>query len=96
MPFHTHWVGSSYNHTSPELLYILDLALWTISLQIMDINILVDNPEVSRDSTGHKHLLAMIFYWFYYSSNRCNDTPIININCDAGIYSFRSDLDDVK
>ena len=64
VPFHTHWIGNSYNHTLPELLYIVDLALWTISFQVMDINVLKDNPSASRDSTGHRHLLILIFAGF--------------------------------
>ncbi len=51
VPFTTAWVGSAPNERAPELLYALDLLLWSASFQFLDYQLRRVNPDLPRDAT---------------------------------------------
>lgn len=51
VPFTTGWVGASPGATMPELVYPLNLLLWSGAFHLLDRQILRDNPEAERDSS---------------------------------------------
>lgn len=51
VPFTTAWVGSSIGDTMPEFVYPLNFLLWSGAFQLLDRQILRDNPEAKKDST---------------------------------------------
>lgn len=53
VPFTTNWVGEAPNASLPEFLYTLVLLLWSLMFQVMDNQIVHDNPEVKKDETNH-------------------------------------------
>ena len=60
VPFTTAWVGSAPDAFVPELLYPLNLLLWSAAFQWLDWQIRKDNPGVPRDrSTRLPYRLAM-------------------------------------
>ena len=70
VPFATAWVGQNPNDTLPEALYVSVLFLWSAMYQIMDNQIVKENPEASIDSTNELrlripmycgYLLALVF-----------------------------------
>ncbi|CIY69096.1 membrane protein [Streptococcus pneumoniae] len=52
VPFATSWVGKYPNDTLPELLYAVVLLLWSVMYQILDNQIVKDNPDSKIDSTN--------------------------------------------
>ncbi|MCH3921863.1 TMEM175 family protein [Limosilactobacillus sp.] len=61
IPFTTRWVGTAPDQTLPELIYTLDLFLWSLSFQLMDRQIIKDNPEVPRDETNSFGFRAALY-----------------------------------
>ncbi|KRN29563.1 integral membrane protein [Lactobacillus selangorensis] len=51
VPFATSWVGEHPNDTLPEFLYMLIEFLWGFCFQLMDNQIIRDNPGVEKDVT---------------------------------------------
>ncbi|GAA2970442.1 TMEM175 family protein [Lentilactobacillus parakefiri] len=51
-PFTTAWIGKFPNDTLPEFIYALVLLLWSVTFQIMDIQIRHDNPTAQKDRTS--------------------------------------------
>ena len=49
VPFTTAWVGDAPDATVPEFLYSLNLLLWSIAFQWLDLQIRKENPGVPRD-----------------------------------------------
>lgn len=73
VPFTTRWVGSNVNATFPEFLYVLVLLLWSIMFEVIDRQIIRDNPDVPKDPTNSRNyrlalyggfVLAMIIAFF--------------------------------
>lgn len=52
VPFTSNWVGSSPDDTLPAVLFTLILLLWSVMFQILDWQILKDNPDAKRDVTN--------------------------------------------
>ncbi|HJF53627.1 MAG TPA: TMEM175 family protein, partial [Limosilactobacillus coleohominis] len=65
IPFTTRWVGSAPNETLPELFYTLDLFLWSLSFQLMDHQIVKDNPDIVRDETNGFVFRAALYCTFF-------------------------------
>ena len=61
VPFTTAWVGHAPNAVAPEVLYHANLLLWRISFQLLDRQILHDNPDAEPDSSRDK-----AERWTYY------------------------------
>jgi uncharacterized membrane protein len=61
VPFNTRWIGEAPDSLLPELLYVLDLALWSVLFQIMDFSVLKDNPAARPDSTNQKHFRFLLY-----------------------------------
>lgn len=60
VPFTTCWVGINVNATFPEFLYVLVMLLWSIMFEVIDRQIIRDNPDVPKDPTnGHNYQLAL-------------------------------------
>lgn len=60
VPFVTGWVGSAPDANVPEFLYPLDMFLWSLCFQLMDRQIVRDNPGAERaDSTGFTDRVIM-------------------------------------
>ncbi|MCQ9210323.1 TMEM175 family protein [Granulicatella seriolae] len=51
VPFTSNWVGRSPNDTLPGVLFIVVLLLWSVMFQVLDWQVLKDNPEAKRDVT---------------------------------------------
>lgn len=64
IPFTTRWVGIAPDHTLPEFFYIMDLFLWSLSFQLMDRQIIKDNPQVKRDETN-SFTFRLLLYLVY-------------------------------
>jgi uncharacterized membrane protein len=64
VPFNTRWIGEASDSLLPELLYVLNLALWSVMFQIMDFSVLRDNPKAKPDSTNQKHFRLMLYGGF--------------------------------
>lgn len=52
IPFFTRWVGNAPESTLPEFFYALDLLLWSLLFQVMDHQIIKDNPDAPTDPTN--------------------------------------------
>lgn len=52
VPFTTNWVGIAPNEVLPEFFYVLNLLLWSIMFQVMDNQVIKDNPGVEKDTTN--------------------------------------------
>lgn len=64
IPFTTRWVGAAPNETLPELFYTLDLFLWSLCFQLMDHQIVKDNPGIVRDETNGFVFRATLYCTF--------------------------------
>ncbi|MDO5426348.1 MAG: TMEM175 family protein [Coriobacteriia bacterium] len=51
VPFTVHYLGHNPDATLPMLIYLVNLLLWAISFQILDITILHENPKASKDES---------------------------------------------
>lgn len=73
VPFTTKWVGSDTNAAFPEFLYAFIMLMWSLMFEIMDRQILRDNPSAEKDPTNSRtyrlalyggFVLAMIISFF--------------------------------
>ena len=51
VPFTTGWVGASPDATLPEVVYAINLLLWSAAFHLLDRQILKDNPTAEKDSS---------------------------------------------
>ncbi|WP_304084712.1 TMEM175 family protein [Peptostreptococcus stomatis] len=61
VPFTTAWVGSTPQSFLPEILYILNLLVWSIMFQWLDYQIRKDNPGVEKDSSTNFTQRAVLY-----------------------------------
>lgn len=61
VPFTTAWVGSAPDAFLPELLYPMNLLLWSAAFQWLDYQIRRDNPGVPRDSSTRFSARAILY-----------------------------------
>lgn len=73
VPFTTRWVGSDVNATFPEFLYVFVMLIWSIMFEVIDRQIIHDNPDAPKDPTNARtyrlalyggFVLAMIVSFF--------------------------------
>lgn len=73
VPFTTRWVGSQTESTFPEFLYAFILFMWSLLFEVMDRQILRDNPKAVKDPTNSRayrtalyggFILAMVVSFF--------------------------------
>ena len=53
VPFTTAWVGENTYDVLPEILYVTVLFFWSLAFQLMDNQIVHDNPEIKKDSSNN-------------------------------------------
>lgn len=51
VPFTTGWVGSAPDAVLPEVMYAVNLLLWSAAFHLLDWQIRKDNPGAARDSS---------------------------------------------
>lgn len=51
VPFTSKWIGTYPDQTMPAFAYPLNLMLWSIAFQLLDRQILRDNPSAEKDSS---------------------------------------------
>lgn len=61
VPFTTRWVGEHPFATAPEFLYAFVLLLWSLAFQIMDNQILKEDPTLKPDSTNNFIFRALLY-----------------------------------
>lgn len=54
VPFTTKWVGSQTNAAFPEFLYAFIMLMWSLMFEVMDRQILRDNPTAEKDPTNSR------------------------------------------
>ncbi|MBB1095999.1 TMEM175 family protein [Limosilactobacillus agrestis] len=73
VPFTTRWVGSQTEATFPEFLYAFIMLMWSLMFEVIDRQILHDNPQALKDPTNSRayrsalyggFILAMIVSFF--------------------------------
>lgn len=73
VPFTTKWVGSQTEATFPEFLYAFIMLMWSLMFEVMDRQILRDNPTAEKDPTNSRayrlalyggFVLAMVVSFF--------------------------------
>ena len=60
VPFTSNWVGRSPNNSLPEIIFALVLILWSVMFQVLDQQVLKDNPQAEKDPTtrfGYRTIL---------------------------------------
>ena len=61
VPFDTAWVGKHPDDTLPEALYVAVLFLWSLMYQILDNQLVKENPQIELDSTNGIKLRAAMY-----------------------------------
>lgn len=61
IPFSTRWIGEAPNAAFPEFFYALNLFLWSLLFQIMDRQILRDNPGAKGDLSNSFSYRALLY-----------------------------------
>ena len=61
VPFATAWVGKHPDDTLPEALYVAVLFLWSLMYQILDNQLVKENPQIELDSTNGIKLRAAMY-----------------------------------
>lgn len=51
VPFATNWMGSNTDQTWPEVIYDTILLLWSFAFELMDRQIIRDNPGTKKDQS---------------------------------------------
>ncbi|MGN1382487.1 MAG: TMEM175 family protein [Eubacterium sp.] len=80
VPFTTAWVGSAPDAVVPEMLYPLNLLLWSIAFQWLDYQIRKDNPEVPRDDSTVLHVRVVLYGGYILSMILAFIKPILSIS----------------
>lgn len=79
IPFTTRWVGVAPSSTLPELLYTLDLFLWSLMFQIMDNQIRKDNPGTTRDETNNFSFRFLLYGTYLIAIIMAFIIPVISL-----------------
>ena len=61
VPFATAWVGNHPSETLPELFYMITVLCWTIGFHVLDVCILGENPNASRDASTERLARILIY-----------------------------------
>lgn len=61
VPFTAAWVGNAPDATLPELLYSMNLLLWSLSFHWLDHQTRKDNPEIDRNADGMLQVRIIIY-----------------------------------
>lgn len=79
IPFTTRWVGVAPDRTLPELLYTVDLFLWSLMFQIMDNQIRKDNPNTPTDETNNFGFRFLLYGSYFVSIIMAFIVPLISL-----------------
>ncbi|KRL78844.1 TMEM175 family protein [Secundilactobacillus paracollinoides] len=61
VPFATAWVGEHPDAAVPELFYLVILLIWALIFQLMDEQIIRDNPKVKRDASNNLRTRIILY-----------------------------------
>lgn len=61
VPFTVNYIGQFPHFTLPMIVYLVNLLLWAISFQILDITIIHENPHITKDDSAE--VLSRIIYY---------------------------------
>ena len=64
VPFTTKWVGSETQATFPEFLYAFIMLMWSLMFEVMDRQILRDNPNAEKDPTNSRAYRLALYVGF--------------------------------
>ena len=79
VPFTTKWVGSAPDALLPELMYPINLLMWSGAFQWLDHQIRIDNPGVDPDGSVRSPLRVLMYGGYVLSMILAFIKPVLSI-----------------
>lgn len=78
VPFTTAWVGRNPHETIPQVVYLINLMLWSFTFQLMDASIIKDN-NTEKDYTTSRFFVSLLYGGILLSMALSFIQPILSL-----------------